>query len=160
MGFSRQEYWNGLQFPPWDSPGKNTEMGCNFLLQGFFPNQGLNPHLLCLLYWQVGPLPVTTSGSPIFPNTIISGVRASAYEFEWVGCVCDEGGHNSLSSNLLKVNFGQNPVLFFSFGSTSQCPWTCMDQFFKEHNGKDTGWCTGLAKMVVHVPEWTFWPTQ
>ena len=30
----------------WDSPGKNTEMGCHALLQGILPTQGLNPHLL------------------------------------------------------------------------------------------------------------------
>ena len=28
---------------PWDSPGKNTGVGCHFLLQGIFPTQGLNP---------------------------------------------------------------------------------------------------------------------
>ena len=63
LGFSRQEYWSGLPFPsplcesevaqscptlsnpmdcslqptrlphPWDSPGKNTGVGCHFLLQ-------------------------------------------------------------------------------------------------------------------------------
>ena len=31
---------------PWDFPGKNTGMGCHFLLQGIFPTQGLNSHLL------------------------------------------------------------------------------------------------------------------
>ena len=30
---------------PWDSPGKNTGMGCHFLLQGIFPTQGSNPGL-------------------------------------------------------------------------------------------------------------------
>ena len=34
----------------WNSPGKNTGVGCHFLLQGIFPAQGLNPHLLCLLH--------------------------------------------------------------------------------------------------------------
>ena len=29
-----------------DSPGKNTGVGCHFLLQGIFPNQGWNPGLL------------------------------------------------------------------------------------------------------------------
>ena len=29
-------------FCPWDSPGKNTGVGCHSLLQGIFPNQGLN----------------------------------------------------------------------------------------------------------------------
>ena len=72
MGFSRQEYWNGLPFPssrkrfslvlsesessillsvtPWtvesmNSPGQNTGVGSPFLLQGIFPTQGLNPGL-------------------------------------------------------------------------------------------------------------------
>ena len=31
---------------PWDSPGKNTEVGCKALLQGIFPTQGSNPGLL------------------------------------------------------------------------------------------------------------------
>ena len=31
---------------PWDSPGKNTGMGCNFLLQEIFPTQELNLGLL------------------------------------------------------------------------------------------------------------------
>ena len=30
---------------PWDSPGKNTEVGCHFLLQEIFRMQGLNPGL-------------------------------------------------------------------------------------------------------------------
>ena len=31
---------------PWDSPGKNTRVGCHALLQGIFPTQGSNPGLL------------------------------------------------------------------------------------------------------------------
>ena len=30
---------------PWDSPGKNTGVGCHFLLQGIFLTQGLNQSL-------------------------------------------------------------------------------------------------------------------
>ena len=41
---------HGLQptrlLSPWNSPGKNTGVGCHFLLQGFFPTQGSNPGLL------------------------------------------------------------------------------------------------------------------
>ena len=44
MGFSRKEYWSGL---PWH-PLRDL------------PTQGLNPHLLCLLNWQVSSLPLTT----------------------------------------------------------------------------------------------------
>ena len=31
---------------PWDFPGKNIEVGYHFVLQGIFPTQGSNPHLL------------------------------------------------------------------------------------------------------------------
>ena len=46
---------------PWDFPGKNTGAGCHFLLQGIFPTQGSNSHLL---YWQAGSLPLSHLGSP------------------------------------------------------------------------------------------------
>ena len=32
---------------PWNSPGKNTGVGCHSLLQGIFPTQGLNLGLPC-----------------------------------------------------------------------------------------------------------------
>ena len=35
---------------PWDFPGKNTGVDCPFLLEGIFPTQGSNPHLLSLLH--------------------------------------------------------------------------------------------------------------
>ena len=31
---------------PWDSPGKNTAVGCHAVLQGIFPTQGSNPDFL------------------------------------------------------------------------------------------------------------------
>ena len=39
-------------------------MGCPLLLQGIFPTQGSNAHLLCLLHWQVGSLPLVSPGKP------------------------------------------------------------------------------------------------
>ena len=38
--------WPGKLFCPWSSPGKNTGVGCHFLLQGIFPTQKLNPGLM------------------------------------------------------------------------------------------------------------------
>ena len=35
------------------SSRQNTGVGCHALLQGIFPTQGSNLHLLCLLHWQV-----------------------------------------------------------------------------------------------------------
>ena len=43
---------------PWNFPGKNTAVDCHFLLQGIFPTQGSNPHLLHLLHWQADSLPL------------------------------------------------------------------------------------------------------
>ena len=37
--------WPSRLLSPWGSPGKNTGVGCHFLLQGIFLTQGLNPGL-------------------------------------------------------------------------------------------------------------------
>ena len=42
---------------PWDFPGKNTGVGCHFLLQGIFQIQWSNPCLSHLLHWQEDSLP-------------------------------------------------------------------------------------------------------
>ena len=47
---------------PWDSPGKNTGVGCHHLLQGSFLIQGWNPHLFSLLHCQTGSLPLMLPG--------------------------------------------------------------------------------------------------
>ena len=44
---------------PWNFSGKNTGMGCHFLLQGILPTQGSNMHLL-----RADSLPVSYLGSP------------------------------------------------------------------------------------------------
>ena len=38
--------WPTRLLCPWDSPGKNTEVSCHFLLQGIFLTKGSNTHLL------------------------------------------------------------------------------------------------------------------
>ena len=52
MGFSRQ----------------NTGVGCHTLLQSIFPSQESKLCLLCLLYWQVGSLPLVPPGSVQFSS--------------------------------------------------------------------------------------------
>ena len=46
------------------SPGKNTGVVCHALLQGIFPTQGLNLHLLYLLHWQECGLPLAPPRNP------------------------------------------------------------------------------------------------
>ena len=48
---------------PWDSPGKNTGVGCHFLLWVNFPTQGPKPRLL---NWQVDSLVLNHLGSSIW----------------------------------------------------------------------------------------------
>ena len=52
---------------PWDSPGKNTGVVCHFILQGTFPTQLLNPHLLHLSRWQA----VSLQQVPLWVGIII-----------------------------------------------------------------------------------------
>ena len=58
--------WTGAHqlLCPWDFPGKNTEVGCHALLQGIFPTQGSNPHLLPLLHCRQILYPLTHQQSP------------------------------------------------------------------------------------------------
>ena len=57
---------------PWDSPGKNTGVGCHALLQGIFLTQGSNSHLLCLLYCRWILYPLSHWGSPIYSHLNLS----------------------------------------------------------------------------------------
>ena len=45
----------------WDFQGKNTRVGCHFLLQGIFSTQGSNTHLL---HWQADSLLLEPPGKP------------------------------------------------------------------------------------------------
>ena len=65
MGFSRQEDWNGLPFPP----------------PGFFPTQGSNLHLL---HWRADSLPLGHMGSPRTGE----GSRNSASQAPHFPCGC------------------------------------------------------------------------
>ena len=61
-GFNRYtlifRLWPARLLCPWNFPGKNIGMRCHALLQGIFQTQGSNLHLLCLLHWQAGSLPL------------------------------------------------------------------------------------------------------
>jgi len=64
-----------------DSPGQNTGVGCYFILQGIFQSQGLNPYLLCFLYWQAGSLPLAPPGKALLSGPSVSNL----YCFDYLG---------------------------------------------------------------------------
>ena len=55
---------------PWTFSGKNTGVGCHFLLQGIFATQGSNPHLWHNLHQPAHSLPLRHLGSPISSKNI------------------------------------------------------------------------------------------
>ena len=67
---------------PWDSPGKNTAVGCHALLQGIFQTRGLNSHLLRCRWvycWATG-------GSPHPPHlmTLLRAMRVTNLFSNWM----------------------------------------------------------------------------
>ena len=72
---------HGLQptrlFCLWDFPGKDTGVGCHFLLQGIFPTQGSNPGLL---HCRRIPYRLSYKGSPFLWAPFGEGARI----LEWV----------------------------------------------------------------------------
>ena len=72
---------------PWDFPGKNTGVGCHFLLQGIFPTKGWNNYLL---HWQAVSLPQSQQRGPILLST---KVYFNGEETWGSGCVLHHAFH-------------------------------------------------------------------
>ena len=70
----------------WDFSGKNTGVGCHFLLQEIFPTQELNLHLL---HWQVDSLPLSHLGGPKIEQVYLHGkwYVYLKYKFKWAYCI-------------------------------------------------------------------------
>ena len=65
----------------WDFPGKNTWVGCHFLLWGIFPIQGLNLRLLCPAL-QADSLATEPSEKPIYMHKHqIAYIRIITYKY-------------------------------------------------------------------------------
>ena len=113
---------NGLQpvrlLCPWDSPGKDSGVGCHILFQGIFSTQGLNPHLLHLLPWQVDSLPLAPPGKP--PKVV-----AHVSSWEWKMKVFLNQCVFNLSISCQYISFSKVSIIFFSFWYTqkSNCLW-------------------------------------
>ena len=96
------------------SPGKNTGVGCHALLQGIFPTQGSNPHLLCVLHWQAGlyhkshlgrhptPLVVTSFSEQYFltPVILLTGLPRCAALKTQPATAGDAGRKDSLQKEM------------------------------------------------------------
>ena len=71
---------------PWNSPGKNTGMGCHALIQGIFPTQGSKPRSPAL---QADSLPLSYQGSqPISASSSKSKFQAFHYHISFLIFSC------------------------------------------------------------------------
>ena len=90
-----------------DFSGKNTGVGCHFLLKRIFPTQGSNQHLSCLLNCQVGSLPLTPPGKPTVVPRLLSRSVQSCSRVQLFVTPWPEASQVSLSninaSSLLKL---------------------------------------------------------
>ena len=76
QSLSHVQLFEGL-LCPWNSPGKNTGVGCCFLLQGIFLTKGSNP---CFLHWQAGSSPLSHQGSSSTVIRIGKGFKSGTYK--------------------------------------------------------------------------------
>ena len=95
---------------PWDSLGKNTGVGCHFLLQGISPTQGSSPYLLHLLHWQVNSLPLSHQGSPPIPVTQQDNQRCRQVESPWHLNRGNPGSRAGSLNTALEQRFAQSSV--------------------------------------------------
>ena len=126
---------------PWDSLGKNTGVGCHFLLQGILPTQGSNPGLLhCrqILYHlshqgnrrkrgiNAFPLP-SSAGSLGSPGVAVRGpVRQRSMCASVCVCVCvcvracvAENTHHPLAAGAFQAH-----LALIHFLGYSGCDWS------------------------------------
>ena len=125
--------WPTRLLCPWNFPGKNTGVGCHFLLQGIFPSQGTNPSLLWLLHWPTDSLSLSHLGSLttsfshghrrysekyIFKKSIETNSWPNRwYFFFYLFCFCSS---DSIISTV--------PLLFFLLPDQI-CPWIPLVKF-------------------------------
>ena len=109
---------------PWNFPGKNTGVGCHFLLQGIFPPQGWNPSVLPgLLYCR--QILYYHWGSP--DRVFKPSARHPPSSYHYCALLC-----TFYSSNREKLVVPHEPFVLFSacvcvYGDTSA--WNSLHTF-------------------------------
>ena len=131
----------------WNFPGKNTGVGCHFLLQEIFPTQG---SALRLLQFQAGSLPLSHQGSPGFKLLVFALICytavANTYTFTLKRC-CEEEA--------------------VALENDNSCPWLCADclaacwglvgsvsRASGGSVGKDSAWNPGDRGDAGSIPGW------
>ena len=134
----------------WDSPNKNTGVGCHFLIQGMVLTQGLNSCLLCLLHWQMNSLPLASLGkSPVWkvPNRVTLVLSVPMYKITsstchgWVLGLCSSKvmRYPALKDTVAWLLYYKHNEKNNSFRSTA---WQCF------HSGNEFSYVGSLMNSV------------
>ena len=117
---------------PQDPLGKNTGVGCCALLQGS-NLEGSNPHLLRILHWQTGSLPLAPPGKPVKWFTL------------WRCC---EKGKQKLKDHFIT---GKSTVSYWNNGVFNTAVW-CM--LFIQVRSVVAGPFVNSSPGVIKCPAW------
>ena len=115
----------------WDFPGKDTGVGCHFLLQGIFLTQRSNPHFLCLLHWRADSFSLSHLGSPFAICINIKSCLKIPQYYMLIISQESQGGKGTLSTDVGHI--------------ISRCPHTAKKIICTEERGKlekDGAWKT------------------
>ena len=107
-------YYNPPYSPVQAFPCKKTGVGCHFLLQGIFLTQVSNPHLLHLMLWQAGSLPLSHWGSPqetitLYLSIYLSLSRGLPYNSDGKEFACNAGDPGLKNHQFSSVQSPHNP---------------------------------------------------
>ena len=110
MGLSRQEYWSGLLcLPP-----------------GIFLTQESNPHLLCLLHWEMSSLPLTPPGKPVWQSRALWWPKWKSKKRGYMckrvadSLCCTADTNNTVKQ--LQWKFLKSKAIFITIGKKSGMP--------------------------------------
>ena len=126
-----------------DSPGKNTGVGCHFLLQGDLPNPGIEPRLLhCrqVLYH------LSPSGKPIVLN-----------KYLWNGCVCGWSLSPGEASHGLLCADTEDWICFAPGNYYPLCPLRFLSLVTSSRVG--WGFCSPFLQQIQRDSESRFYPS-
>ena len=140
---------------PWDSPGKNTGVGCHALLQGIFPTQGSNlglPHGRQILYY------LSHQGSVQFSHSVMSdSLRPHGVQHARLPCPSPTPG---IYSNSCPLSWWYHPTISSSVTPFSSCLQSFptsgsfqMSQLFAL-GGQSIGVSASASVLPMNIQDW------
>ena len=138
-----------------DFSGKNTGVGCHFLLQGIFPTQGSNLYLLHLLHWQADSLPLSHLASPRFNYELFLGSRSQFLQlmlFQVRSFFVSRGGKGwPVYCRMLS----SIPILYLLDASSKSQMWQAQKKTSPDNTSEHWGWCHRPAKLSPVENYWS-----